>query len=46
MVRSAPQNGASAARLTLTTNSSVAEAVTPWNKSLMTEFGQLDEGIP
>jgi len=46
VVRSALQNGASVAGLVLTTNSLVAEEVTPWNKSLMTEFGQLDEGIP
>ena len=46
VVRSALQNGASVAGLILTTNSLVAEEVTPWNKSLMTEFGQLDEGIP
>jgi chaperonin GroEL len=46
VVRSALQNGASVAGLILTTNSLVAEEVTPWNKSLMTEFGPLDEGIP
>jgi chaperonin GroEL len=46
VVRSALQNGASVAGLLLTTNSLVAEEQTPWNKSLMTEFGQLDEGIP
>jgi chaperonin GroEL len=46
VVRSALQNGASVAGLILTTNSLVAEEMTPWNKSLMTEFGQLDEGIP
>jgi chaperonin GroEL len=46
VVRSALQNGASVAGLVLTTSSLVAEEVTPWNKSLMTEFGQLDEGIP
>jgi chaperonin GroEL len=46
VVRSALQNGASVAGLVLTTNSLVAEEVTPWNKSLMTEFGPLDEGIP
>jgi chaperonin GroEL len=46
VVRSAVQNGASVAGLILTTNSLVAEEVTPWNKSLMTEFGQLDDGIP
>ena len=44
--RSALQNGASVAGLVLTTNSLVAEEQTPWNKSLMTEFGQLDEGLP
>src|SRR3954447_16550543 len=46
VVRSALQNGASVAGLVLTTNSLVAEEQTPWNKSLMTEFGQLDEGLP
>ena len=46
VVRSALQNGASVAGLILTTNSLVAEEQTPWNKSLMTEFGQLDEGMP
>ena len=46
VVRSALQNGASVAGLILTTNSLVAEEQTPWNKSLMTEFGSLDEGIP
>jgi len=46
VVRSALQNGASVAGLILTTNSLVAEEVTPWNKSLMTDFGPLDEGIP
>ncbi|MBL8924668.1 MAG: chaperonin GroEL [Pseudonocardia sp.] len=46
VVRSALQNGASVAGLILTTNSLVAEEVTPWNKALMTEFGPLDEGIP
>jgi chaperonin GroEL len=46
VVRSALQNGASVAGLILTTNSLVAEEATPWNKSLMTEFGQLDGGIP
>jgi chaperonin GroEL len=46
VVRSALQNGASVAGLVLTTNSLVAEEQTPWNKSLMTEFGPLDEGIP
>jgi chaperonin GroEL len=46
VVRSALQNGASVAGLILTTNSLVAEEQTPWNKALMTEYGQLDEGIP
>jgi chaperonin GroEL len=46
VVRSALQNGASVAGLILTTNSLVAEEQTPWNKSLMTDFGPLDEGIP
>jgi chaperonin GroEL len=46
VVRSALQNGASVAGLILTTDSLVAEEQTPWNKALMTEFGQLDEGIP
>jgi chaperonin GroEL len=46
VVRSALQNGASVAGLILTTNSLVAEEQTPWNKSLMTEFGPLDGGIP
>jgi chaperonin GroEL len=46
VVRSALQNGASVAGLILTTNSLVAEEVTPWNKALMTDFGPLDEGIP
>ncbi|WP_232661818.1 chaperonin GroEL [Pseudonocardia sp. TRM90224] len=46
VVRSALQNGASVAGLILTTNSLVAEEQTPWNKSLMTEFGSLDDGIP
>jgi chaperonin GroEL len=46
VVRSALQNGASVAGLVLTTDSLVAEEQTPWNKSLMTEFGQLDEGLP
>jgi chaperonin GroEL len=46
VVRSALQNGASVAGLILTTNSLVAEEVTPWNKALMTEYGPLDEGIP
>jgi chaperonin GroEL len=46
VVRSALQNGASVAGLLLTTDSLVAEEQTPWNKSLMTEIGQLDEGLP
>jgi chaperonin GroEL len=46
VVRSALQNGASVAGLILTTNSLVAEEQTPWNKALMTEYGQLDEGLP
>lgn len=46
VVRSALQNGASVAGLILTTNSLVAEEQTPWNKALMTEYGELDEGIP
>ncbi|HVN12716.1 MAG TPA: chaperonin GroEL [Kineosporiaceae bacterium] len=46
VVRSALQNGASVAGLILTTNSLVAEEQTPWNKALMTQFGQLDEGLP
>ncbi|MGY1741212.1 MULTISPECIES: chaperonin GroEL [unclassified Blastococcus] len=46
VVRSALQNGASVAGLVLTTDSLVAEEVTPWNKALMTEFGPLDEGLP
>jgi chaperonin GroEL len=46
VARAALQNGASVAGLVLTTDSLVAEEQTPWNKSLMTEFGQLDEGIP
>ncbi|TCK26913.1 chaperonin GroEL [Pseudonocardia endophytica] len=46
VVRQALQNGASVAGLILTTNSLVAEEQTPWNKALMTEYGELDEGIP
>jgi chaperonin GroEL len=46
VVRQALQNGASVAGLVLTTDSLVAEEQTPWNKSLMTEIGQLDEGLP
>ncbi|MDN5852105.1 MAG: chaperonin GroEL [Actinomycetia bacterium] len=47
VVRSALQNGASVAGLLLTTNSLVAEAQTPWggDPALMTEFGELDEGL-
>ena len=45
VVRSALQNGASVAGLLLTTNTLVAEEQTPWSQSLMTEFGQLDEGL-
>ena len=45
--RSALQNGASVAGLLLTTNTLVAEEQTPWggSRTLMTEFGQLDEGL-
>ena len=45
--RSALQNGASVAGLLLTTNTLVAEEQTPWggSRALMTEFGQLDEGL-
>jgi chaperonin GroEL len=45
--RSALQNGASVAGLLLTTNTLVAEEETPWggSRALMTEFGQLDEGL-
>ncbi|MEU6644361.1 chaperonin GroEL [Saccharomonospora sp. NPDC046836] len=45
--RSALQNGASVAGLLLTTNSLIAEEQTPWggSRSLMTEFGPLDEGL-
>ncbi|MBO0874828.1 MAG: chaperonin GroEL [Pseudonocardia sp.] len=46
VVRAALRSGASVAGLILTTNSLVAEEVTPWNKALMTEYGPLDEGIP
>lgn len=47
VARSALQNGASVAGLLLTTNSLIAEEQTPWggNRALMTEFGQLDEGL-
>ena len=46
VARSALQNGASVALL-LTTNTLVAEEQTPWggSRSLMTEFGPLDEGL-
>ena len=45
--RSALQNGASVAGLLLTTNTLIAEEQTPWggSRSLMTEFGALDEGL-
>ncbi|MGZ4632767.1 MAG: chaperonin GroEL [Actinomycetes bacterium] len=45
--RSALQNGASVAGLLLTTNTLVAEEQTPWggSRALMTEYGQLDEGL-
>jgi chaperonin GroEL len=45
--RSALQNGASVAGLLLTTNTLVAEEQTAWggSRALMTEFGQLDEGL-
>ena len=45
--RSALQNGASVAGLLLTTNTLIAEEQTPWggSRALMTEFGELDEGI-
>jgi chaperonin GroEL len=47
VARSALQNGASVAGLLLTTNTLVAEEQTPWGGSpaLITEFGQLDEGL-
>jgi chaperonin GroEL len=47
VARSALQNGASVAGLLLTTNTLIAEEQTPWGGSpaLMTEFGQLDEGL-
>ena len=47
VARSVPQNGASVAGLLLTTNTLVAEEQTAWGGSaaLMTEFGQLDEGL-
>ena len=45
--RSALENGASVAGLLLTTDTLVAEEQTPWggSRALMTEFGQLDEGL-
>jgi chaperonin GroEL len=45
--RSALQNGASVAGLLLTTNTLIAEEQTAWggSRSLMTEFGPLDEGL-
>ena len=45
--RSALENGASVAGLLLTTNTLVAEEQTPWggSRALMSEFGQLDEGL-
>jgi len=45
--RSALQNGASVAGLLLTTATLIAEEQTPWggSRALMTEFGQLDEGL-
>jgi len=45
--RSALQNGASVAGLLLTTNTLIAEEQTAWggSRALMTEFGELDEGI-
>ncbi|MGX7678129.1 chaperonin GroEL [Jatrophihabitans sp. DSM 45814] len=45
--RSALQNGASVAGLLLTTNTLIAEEQTPWggSRSMMTEFGELDNGI-
>jgi chaperonin GroEL len=45
--RSALQNGASVAGLLLTTNTLIAEELTPWggSRALMTEFGALDEGL-
>jgi chaperonin GroEL len=45
--RSALQNGASVAGMLLTTNTLIAEEQTAWggSRALMTEFGQLDEGL-
>src|SRR5258708_1935035 len=47
VTRSALENGPSVAGLLLTTNTLVAEEQTPWGGSpaLMTEYGQLDEGL-
>jgi chaperonin GroEL len=45
VTRSALQNGASVAALLLTTNSLVAEEQQQFNPALMTQFGQLDEGL-
>jgi chaperonin GroEL len=47
VVRSALQNGASVAGLLLTTNTLIAEELTPWggDAALMTEFGPLDGGL-
>jgi chaperonin GroEL len=47
VTRSALENGASVAGLLLTTNTLVAEEQTSWGGSpaLMTEYGQLDEGL-
>jgi chaperonin GroEL len=47
VARAALQNGASVAGLLLTTNTLVAEEQTPWggSRALMTEFGELDEGL-
>ncbi|MDO9377746.1 MAG: chaperonin GroEL [Nocardioidaceae bacterium] len=45
--RAALQNGASVAGLLLTTNTLIAEETTAWggSRALMTEFGELDEGL-
>lgn len=45
--RSALQNDDTVAGLLLTTDTLVAEEQTPWggSRALMTEFGQLDEGL-
>jgi chaperonin GroEL len=47
VVRSALQNGASVAGMLLTTNTLVAEEPAPWggSRALMTEYGELDEGL-